>query len=149
MATNYDVFEKAERIEALCAEVYRLLAAQFAADAGARELFSLLQEEELQHATRVRLLAARYRHDTRLLGAQVGPPELDQMLAEVQETQREIEQGSFASTVQQARARLTLMEDRFVHAHAELIAGAGHPALREFFRQLAEQDRGHQELLRG
>lgn len=59
MATTYQVFEQAERIERTAADLYRLLAEQFAADPAARALFVRLEEEEHQHASRVRLLAAR------------------------------------------------------------------------------------------
>lgn len=148
VATSYDVFLKAEQIEVLCAEAYRLLADRFAVDADERELFLKLHEEELQHATRVRLLAARYRHDTRLIEVPAGRGELERMLTDAQAVIGEIRDGTFAATAQEALTRMSGMEERFAHSHAELISAEGHPAMREFFTQLAEQDRGHIELLR-
>ncbi len=149
MATTYQVFEKAQRIEELCAEAYGLLAEQFAADAATRDLFLRLEQEELQHASRVRLLAARYRHEPRLLGGPTSPAELDTMLADAEKAVDAIRRRAFAGTAEEARARAALMEERFARAHAEIISHEGHPALREFFWKLAEQDRAHNELLRG
>jgi hypothetical protein len=149
VATTYQIFEKAVRIEELCAEAYHLLAEQFAAEPEARDLFLQLEQEELQHATRVKLLAARYRHDPRLLGAPVGAAELDGLLADAEHALAAVRGRSFARTAEEARARAASMEERFARAHAELISHEGHPALREFFCKLAEQDRGHDELLRG
>jgi hypothetical protein len=113
------------------------------------ELFLRLEQEELQHASRVRLLAARYRHDTRLLGPSLVPPELDEMLADAEQAVRSIRQGTFAATAAEALSRVAALEARFDRAHAELIAADGHPALREFFRKLAAQDRAHHQLLAG
>jgi rubrerythrin len=146
--TTYELFETAEQIEGICAETYRVLAEQFGGDPETRELFERLASEELQHASRVKLLAARYRHDPRLLGAAVDSAGLDAMLAEALEALASVRSGSFARTPEEARAKAAEWEARFAHAHAELITRQGHPALREFFRQLAAQDRGHRELLR-
>jgi rubrerythrin len=146
--TTYQVFEKAEQIEGICAEAYRILAEQFAGDAGTCDLFERLAREELQHASRVRLLAARYRHDPRLLGGPIDVAGLDPMLAQALEALASIRSGSFARTPEEARTRAAELEERFARAHAELISRQGHPALREFFTQLAAQDRGHRELLR-
>ena len=149
MSTTYQIFEKAQRIEELCAEAYRLLAESFAGDGPARDLFVRLAQEELQHAGRVRLLAARYRHDPRLLGVPSGASELDGMLADAEQAVDSIRRGNFARTAEEARARAGALEEHFARAHAELISHEGHPALREFFWKLAEQDRAHNELLRG
>ncbi len=148
MPTTYKLFETAEQIEGVCAETYRLLAEQLSGDPATRELFERLAREELQHASRVRLLAARYRHDPRLLGAPVDLAGLDHMLAEALEVLSAVRNGSYARTPEEARARAAEWEERFANAHAELITRQGHPALREFFTQLAAQDRGHHELLR-
>ncbi len=148
MPTTYKLFETAEQIEGICAEAYRLLAEQVAGDPATRELFERLAAEELQHASRVRLLAARYRHDPRLLAAPIDLAGLDHMLAEALEVLSQVRSGSFARTPEEARSRAAALEEHFAHSHAELITRQGHPALREFFSQLAAQDRGHRELLR-
>lgn len=150
LSTTYQIFEKAERIEQLCAAGYALLAERFREDPEARALFLQLEEEERQHASRVCLLAARYRHDPRLLErVPAQPQELDLMLADAEGVLRAIQGGEFARTVGEARVNLAGLEERFARAHAELIAAEGHPALREFFEQLAEQDAGHRRLLQG
>lgn len=148
LATTYQIFATAERIEEISAETYRLLAEQLADEPGARALFRRLAEEELQHAQRVRLLASRYRHDSRLLGA-VSAAALDEVLAEAEATLAAVQRGGFARTLAEARQKLAEVEARSSRAHAELIASEGHPALREFFRRLAAQDRAHQEFLSG
>ena len=60
---------------------------------------------------------------------------------------RAAQAGTFARTLQAALAKAAELEKSLSRAHAELIAREGNPALREFFRQLAEQDTAHQELL--
>jgi rubrerythrin len=147
LATTYQIFERAERIEALAAAGYRLLAERFP---DGRALFLQLEEEELQHAARVRLLAARYRHDSRLVArAPSEVAELDLILADAEAALASIRGGAFARTLEEACVNLAGLEERLSRAHAELIAREGHPALRAFFVQLAEQDRGHQALLAG
>jgi rubrerythrin len=150
LATTYEIFEKAERIERVCAAGYALLAERFREDPGARALFLRLEQEELQHAARIRLLAARYRHDPRLLdGAPADPRELDLMLEDAEAAASSIQAGTFAGTVDEAVVNLVALEERMARAHAELIAQGGHPAQREFFLQLAEQDQGHRDMLLG
>jgi rubrerythrin len=148
LPTSYEIFEKAERVEQLSATLYGLLAQRFGDDPEARDLFLRLEQEELQHASRVRLMGARYRHDSRLLGRlSVDHTELDALLSESEEAIRAVQDGSFGRTMDQVRGRLAALEEHLARAHAELIAREGAPALRQFFRQLAEQDRAHQELL--
>jgi rubrerythrin len=148
--TSYEIFEKAERAEQLAAALYQLLAQRFSGDPEARDLFLRLEQEELQHASRVRLMGARYRHDPRVLGRlAVDHSELDSILAESEQAVRDAQDGSFARTLDQARARLRALEEHCARAHAEMIAREGNPALRQFFRKLAEQDRAHGELLGG
>jgi rubrerythrin len=148
LATTYQIFEKAEQIELVCAVGYALLAERFRGEPEARALFLKLEEEELQHAARVRLLAARYRHDPRLLdAAPADPRELALMLEDAEAAVASIRSGTFADTVEEAVVNLVALEERMARAHAELISHHGHPAQREFFEQLSEQDEGHREML--
>jgi sulfur transfer complex TusBCD TusB component (DsrH family) len=115
-----------------------------------RALFRKLEEEELQHASRVRLLAARYRHDPRLVDrVSSSAAELQVVLADSEAVLECIRCRGFARTLSEALVNLAAMEERLARAHAELIAQEAHPALREFFVQLAEQDSGHRALLEG
>jgi rubrerythrin len=150
LATTYQIFEIAERIELVSAAGYALLAERFRGDLHSRAVFLRLEEEELQHAARVRLLAARYRHDPRLLdGAPANPSELTLMLEDAEAALASIRAGTFADTAEEAMVNLVALEERCGRAHAELIAQDGHPALRDFFVQLSTQDDGHRELLLG
>ncbi len=149
MATTYQVFEAAERVEVLSAAIYAALSRRFASDPDARALFARLEAEELQHASRVRLLAARYRHDPRLLEKlEVDARALDELAAEAEAVLRLVRADEWAEDLAEAKRTLAALEDRFSLAHAQLLAGAAHPALRDFFEQLAAQDAGHRELLR-
>ena len=60
---------------------------------------------------------------------------------------RAAQAGTFARTLEAALAKAAALEKSLSRAHAEVIAREGNPALREFFRKLAEQDEAHQELL--
>jgi rubrerythrin len=146
--TTLDVFRCAERIEAIAAAIYAALAQQFADDAPVRALFARLEQEELQHAARVRLLASRYRADRKLLERFTGVTELQEGLRLSEEALSEVLAGAWGRDVVEVKARLVELESRLGKAHAQAVAREGHPALREFFEQLALQDEAHLELLR-
>lgn len=146
MGSTYQLFERAERIEAASARIYGALATAFRDDPGARALFTRLQAEEDQHATRVRLLAAHYRHDPKLQ-VDVDAAVLDACLAEAARALAEIEAGGWGPDLDSVKRRLAVLEERFSAAHAHLITGSRSPALREFFATLARQDEAHARLL--
>ncbi|MBI5070923.1 MAG: hypothetical protein HZB56_22095 [Deltaproteobacteria bacterium] len=145
--TSYGVLEKAEQVERAAALAYR---------AGATALQGLpqgalllrLAEEEDQHATRVRLLAARYRHDARLFqNVHFKLVMLDAELARWGEVRQEIEAGRYAGDAPGLLARLAALEEQSAQSHAQVLAAAADPVVAEFFLKLAEQDRAHRELL--
>jgi rubrerythrin len=150
VASAYAFFEVAEKLELACAEIYQALAELFGAQPAARELFRRLADEERQHASRVRLLAARYRHDARLFGGvETVANRLEPLLAEAVAVRDRIRAGAWAADLDVLRGELVDLEDRFQAAHAQVIAGLGDPALRRFFEQMAAQDDAHRELLLG
>lgn len=145
--TTFDVFRCAERIEAFAAEIYAAVAQQFADDDEARGLFKRLEAEEIQHASRVRLLASRYRGDTKILDRVSGAAELEACLRTAEAALSEVRGGAWGGDLAAIKARLATLEHQLARAHAQVIAQDGHPALRDFFRQLALQDEAHVALL--
>jgi rubrerythrin len=145
--TTWDVFRRAERIEALAAAIYGSLAKQFAGDPDARALFARLEQEELQHAARVRLLASRYRGDKKILENVAGAAEIEACVAVVEKALAEVAAGEWGTDLVEIRRRLVALEGELHEAHAQCMSTGGHPALRDFFRQLALQDDGHAALL--
>jgi len=146
MAATYHLLQKAEELELLAAELYRALAGRF--DGSARALFLRLAEEEKQHASRVRLLSARARHDRRLVSSMPAETdELDAMLAEVAEALGRVRAGAWDGDSERALGRAAELEARFSKAHAHCLTRDAHPELRAFFEQLAAQDEAHRELL--
>ncbi|HEU4385022.1 MAG TPA: hypothetical protein VFR85_16180 [Anaeromyxobacteraceae bacterium] len=149
MGSTFQLFEKAERLEMACAEIYRALARQFQDQPRARDLLQRLGAEEEQHAARVRLLSVRYQHDSRLLeAAAVAAHHLDELLAEAHAVLSQIASGAWSGSFEVVKGELADLEARFSAAHAHVIASAANPALRAFFEQLAGQDKAHVELLR-
>ncbi|HZY04871.1 MAG TPA: ferritin family protein [Anaeromyxobacteraceae bacterium] len=149
MGSTFQLFEKAEQLELLCADIYRALARQFQAQPEAHDLFQRLEAEERQHAVRVRLLAARYQHDSKLLeAAAVAAQHLDELLEEARSVLSRVDSGAWGASLEVVKGELAELEERFSAAHAHVIASAANPALRAFFEQLARQDRAHLELLR-
>jgi len=149
MASAYQVFEKAEQLEMACAALYRALAAQFEADPGARDLFRRLEQEEIQHAKRVRLLAARYSHDSKLFdNVDMAVHALEDLLAEARQVLGQVAAGAWSADLDVVKGELADLEARFAHAHAHVIASSADPSLKAFFEQLAAQDEGHHALLR-
>jgi rubrerythrin len=146
VASPYQLFRHAERVERLSAELYRALADRFPDDAEARALFSRLEAEEEQHANRVRLLAAHYRNDPKLpVEADAG--ELEACAAECEQAIAEVEAGAWNGDAAAVRRRLAALEERLARAHADLLARNASPALREFLAQLAALDSAHARLL--
>lgn len=149
MGSTFQLFEKAEQLEKLCAGIYRELAGQFRADPVASDLFQRLAAEEEQHAQRVRLLTVRYQHDSRLLdGVAVAAEHLDRLVGEARAALERAAAGAFGQNLAVVKAELCEMEERFSAAHAHVIAATADPGLRGFFEQLARQDAAHLELLR-
>ena len=149
MGSTFQLFEKAEQLEVVCAEIYRALARQFQDDPRAHALFQRLEAEEQQHAARVRLLSVRYQHDSKLLeAAAVAAHHLDELLAEARAVLSRVASGAWGASLEVVKGELAELEERFSAAHAHVIASAANPALRAFFEQLARQDEAHGELLR-
>ena len=62
METLYSLFEKAEQVEHVMADIYLLLA-DGTTEPEAENFLRQLHEEELQHAARIRLFASAYTKD--------------------------------------------------------------------------------------
>jgi hypothetical protein len=146
--TTFDLFLSAEQIELAAAELYRTLASQFADDAAAQDLFARLEGEEIQHATRVRLLASHYRVDPKLIGNVAGVALLRQCEFQAQAALAEVRAGAWGRDLRSILMRLAMLEGALSQAHAEALAQEANPSLREFFRRLSEQDAAHHDLLR-
>jgi rubrerythrin len=148
--STYQIFEKAEQLELASAEIYRLLAERFRDQPAASDLFTRLMEEELQHATRVRLLKARYRHDARLFeNAELTSANLDALLHEGRQAAAAIARGEWGASLEVVKQKLAELEDRFGAAHAHVLCEGAAPPVRTFFEQLARQDQEHRKLLLG
>jgi rubrerythrin len=145
--STFQVFEEAERVEFLFAAIYEALARRFSEDPETYALFARLHEEETQHARRVRLLAARYRHDPKLLG-RIGPEsrELRPLTQECEAVLAAVKDGAWGRDLEEVFGNLAALEERCSRAHAELISREGDPELRAFFAQLAEQDEAHRQV---
>ncbi len=150
MPSTFQVFETAERIELLAAEIYRTLAERFGDDAEARTLFARLEEEEIQHANRIRLMAVCYLHDTRLFGKDdFSPLRLEEIFEEGQRALRSIVRGAWGSDLVSVKLAVADLEAKLSAAHAQILSRSANPAVREFFEKLAEQDEAQHKLLSG
>jgi rubrerythrin len=146
VSTTWQLLERAERVEVASARIYGALARRFRASPDVRALFARLELEEQQHASRIRLLAAHYRDDSKL-PLEASADELEACLAEAARTLEEIEAGRWTDDLDEIRRRLRELEDRLSRAHAELLAKGAPPSLRSFFETLAQQDEAHARLL--
>jgi len=148
MGSTYQLLEKAERLELLAQELYLTLAGRFGGET--RELFKRLAAEEAQHAARVRLLAARYRQDKKLVAALAADStQMDRLLVEAEEAVAAAASGTWDGDPEAALKGAAELERRFCQAHAQSLSQDAHPDLRAFFEQLAAQDKAHQALLKG
>jgi len=148
MTTNFDILDKAEKLELLAAELYAAFARRFGDDAAAVKLFTRLRDEEQQHAARVRMLAAQSRRDSKLLGKiAVDTRELDAVMKEMTTVLANVLAGRWQADLAQTKRLLLDLEERCSRAHAQGLLGLN-DTLRRFFEQLAQQDKAHEELLR-
>jgi len=147
VGSTFDLFKSAERIEALAGAIYGALANQFCDDEPTRAMFAKLEAEELQHASRVRLLAGAYRADSKLIGRVAGAAELEGCCAAAEAALAEVLAGAWAQDLAGIKRRLAVLELDMAKAHAHFLSQDGHPGLRDFFRQLADQDDAHLALL--
>jgi rubrerythrin len=149
MPTNFDILDKAEKLELLASEIYAELARRFGDDEKAVKLFTRLRDEEQQHAARVRMVAAQSRRDSKLLGKLVvDSRELDDVLIDMTTVLANLRAGRWEADLAQTKRILLELEDRSSHAHAQGLKGLNE-SLKKFFEQLALQDKAHEELLRG
>jgi hypothetical protein len=147
--TNFDILDKAEKLELLSAELYAAFAGRFGDDPAAVKLFTRLRDEELQHATRVRMLAAQARRDSKLLGRiTLDTAAMEEVAGEMAAMVANVQGGRWEADVAQTKRVLLELEERCSRAHAQGLAGLN-GSLRTFFEQLAAQDKAHEELLRG
>jgi rubrerythrin len=150
MSTAYDIFARAERVELAAAALYRRVAGMLPWSGADRELLLRLEEEEFQHAARIRLLAAQYRNDPRLFQISSAVLErFDEVDAAGRELLREIEDGRWTQDLQGLKARIAEMEERCGATHAEALADSADERIGRFFRLLAKQDREHRAMLLG
>ena len=152
MASAFHILQAAERLEMLASGLYRLLADRFAHDPPAHELFLRLADEEVQHAARVRLLAAQYRNDRRmfdeairLAGTTLQDPEA--AVAAASALVEEVASGAWGDDLATVKDRLVDLEESCASFHAQFLARGVHPEVARFFDELASQDREHQRLL--
>jgi rubrerythrin len=150
MRTTFETLQLAERFETLAAELYGQLSARFAANPDAKALLRRLSDEEIQHAARIRLLAAQYRNDPRLFGGAAGLRDVAdpmKLVLELDAAVREVAAGGWGDELAPILERLASCEDRASAFHAELLARGGDPSIVRFFEELARQDREHLRLL--
>lgn len=145
---TFDKFALAERAEQVFAEVYGLLARQFAQEPKYHALFTRLEQEEIQHAMRIKMLRKRYvtmGKDMKELVLEIAP--LQAFLKQGETTRQRLAAGETLGTVTEVVARIAELERQLAGAHAEMILAVGDASLRNFFKKLAAQDRGHAALL--
>jgi rubrerythrin len=148
VATNFDILDKAEKLELLAAELYAGFARHFGDDPAAAKLFTRLRDEEQQHAARVRMLAAQSRRDSKLLGKiDIDARAMDEAVQEMTAMLANVSNGNWRAELKPTKRLLLELEERCARAHAQGMAGLN-GSLRKFFEQLAAQDKAHEELLR-
>jgi rubrerythrin len=148
MADTYQLLDKAERLELLAERLYTALADRFGGEPKA--LFQRLAAEEAQHAARIRLLAARYRQDRKLVNTvSADISQLDRRLVEAEEALAAVTSGVWDGNPEAALAAAMELERSFCLAHAQALSSEARPELRAFFEQLASQDKAHAALLKG
>ena len=150
MGSAYEKFAKAERLELVCAELYRMLARQFKHDPAANALFLRLEGEELQHTLRVQKLQAMYSNDSMLRTAEIDLDDaaIDPLLEDARVLKGLFSAANSPISFAEAKSFMADLEEKFAIAHADRMAKSGDPAIRKMFETLSQQDYAHMALLR-
>ncbi len=144
---NYQGFRTAERIEQVCAQIYRALANRFRALPAEAALFERLEAEEIQHALRVRSLFSQYRASSQeFRDVRLDQKALGRMLTDAEGFLARI-LGADVIDLATAHRTMVDLEEQLGATHAQVIAQNANPSIRRFFALLAEQDRAHNALL--
>jgi hypothetical protein len=123
-----------------------MAASKFSGDREVRALFERLQQEEIQHAYRLRMLRSQCMKDATLGRGLV----LDAgLLGRLLETGAQVKKrlASEELTLAGLLSLFVELEDAFSCAHAESLTAEADPKLRTFFESLAKQDEQHRLLL--
>jgi hypothetical protein len=148
LTSTFDVFALAERVELAAAELYFVIGQRPGLPDDDRILLRTLEEEEMQHAARIRLLTAQYRNDPKLFDVS----NLDMAkLREVERWSREMREqvvsGRWDDDPQGLKLALIDLESRCSASHADILAERSDPSIAGFFRELAAQDKAHHHKL--
>ena len=150
MASAFEVFTRAERLERASAELYGLLSRRFPWSDEDRALLQRLAEEATQHAARVRLLSAQYRNDPRTVRVDAAAlASVELMERAIEELVADIQRGRWNDDLVGLKARIADLEGEGQASHADLLAEGSDPRVKTFFRELARQDHSHRALLLG
>jgi hypothetical protein len=149
VTTNFDILDRAEKLELLASEIYAAFANRFGDDPAALKLFTLLKDEEQQHAARIRMVAAQTRRDSKLLGKiTVDVKAMDEVAREMVTILTNVRAGHWKADLAQTKRLMLDLEERCSRAHAQGLLGLN-DSLKKFFDALALQDKAHAELLKG
>ena len=150
MVSAFEIFLRAERIERDAAALYRRLLDSFPWPESDRDVLKRLEQEEIQHAARIRLLTAQYRNDGRLF--QVPRASLERLAAidvAWQQFVAELDEGRWGEDLEALKRRIGDLEERCGASHAEVLADCADPRVADFFRELGRQDDEHRAILLG
>jgi rubrerythrin len=148
MTSAYEIFARAERIERAGAELYRRIAERFPWSAEDLATLKRLAEEEIQHATRVRLLAAHYRNDPKLFTvSRLDEERLAEVEALAWRLADDVERGRWDRDLRGLKAHLADLEAQVGASHADVLARCADVRIAEFFRELARQDHEHHAMI--
>jgi hypothetical protein len=144
MADLAEHFRKAERLEMLAAELYRLIASGMSETSNAHTVLLKLAQEEDEHAMRVRMLQSRFEGRMQATIA-FDTSALDRLIDEG-ETLKRLLTAEGGITREEARRFMIEQERNFEVAHAHVLV-PDEPELATFFAELAFQDQMHLKIL--
>lgn len=141
------VFELAEQIELTIAEIYKMLASRFVDNGDLRALFTLLAQEELAHARRVKEVANAWDdEDGDGWSLDLEESHMQQLLDKAEDALAMTLQRTNLSG-KEALEMTDGLEQAFHAAHAEALAADIAPELQSLFEELASADSAHLELI--
>lgn len=139
-----DIIDIAVSIELECAALYELFARCFAGREEVVYFWRIYAEAERYHAATIRIHQAAFASED-LTGLEVGEAEATKVLGTIREMRERFERTP--PTIGEALKAAREVEESSAELHGRTQFFKVHPGLAELFQQMAEEDKGHRDVL--
>lgn len=132
-------------VEERVGEIYRLLVKHPDANEELREIWQEMADDEMRHASRIRLVAERF-EVAGVLTCNLTSESVQELMDRAGEILLDVQEGRLS--LEEAIYTSVELEDTSLNAHLGFAASGNQPDLQTMFKALAEADREHTRRLK-